>query len=87
MTGRNTKTVFCAAIGRSREPEKKHFFIVRPVQIKQPCVLENVSKDIAFSKTSKGFSGGPIVYGVLLFVYIEEQVIVIRRKEYAYTLY
>jgi hypothetical protein len=28
---KNTKTALCAAIGRSREPEKKHISVVRPV--------------------------------------------------------
>jgi hypothetical protein len=70
MKKRNTETALCAAIGRSREPEKKHTSTVRAVKINRPCVLGNVSKDITLSRTSKSFSVGPIVYQVFVFVYI-----------------
>jgi hypothetical protein len=67
MEKRNTKTEFCAAIGRSRGPEKKHISVVRPAQINWPCVQGNVSKDITPSRTSKSFSVGPIVYWGFVF--------------------
>jgi hypothetical protein len=35
---KETKTALCAAIGRSREPEKKHTSTVRPVKINPPSV-------------------------------------------------
>lgn len=69
MTQRNTKTAMCAAIRRAREPEKEYSFTARPVQINQPCVFGNVSKDITLSRISNDFS---VVFQVLLFVYTEE---------------
>jgi hypothetical protein len=55
MKKRNTKTTLCAAIGRSREPEKEHISIVRPAQINRPCVLGNVSKRYHILKNFKKF--------------------------------
>jgi hypothetical protein len=37
MKIRNTKIALCAAIGRSREPEHIHIYIIGPVQMNQPC--------------------------------------------------
>jgi hypothetical protein len=51
------------------------------------CPGGNVLKDITLKELQERLTVGPIVFQVLLFVCIEEQVIVIKRKGYAYILY
>jgi hypothetical protein len=45
-----------------------NIFIVRPVQINWSCALGNVSINIILSRTSKGFSVGPIFWGFIVCV-------------------
>jgi hypothetical protein len=55
--------------------------------INQPAMCPQECFDHTLKNFTKRFSVGPIVFQVFVFVYIEKQVIVIRRKEYCYILY